>query len=377
MRAERFRRLLELLPAAAALCLLVLQPERVSAAAQAGVKQCLTAVIPSLFPFFVLTRLLLSGGQSRRSGPVSRLFQKLFAVPASALRVFLLGLVSGFPVGASAAAELYRRGECTASEAERLLVFCNNCGPGFLFGIAAAHVSGGVRSAALLMIVQALSAVWLGALLGAGETVSDSKGQSNQSEPTSFVRAFTSAVQSGGRSALTVCAYVIFFTALTAFLPESPLLRGIFELTGGILLLPEGRGSLPAAAFLLGFGGLSVACQVLAVLDGSGLRGGQYLPGKLLQAAVMTVTVFLIQRFPLLLPPWALALIFLIYAEKGRKKRKNQVYCNERGERNAVSQEDRTRLRLLRLCFARRRGHRHLREKGRHAAVEKLPQLPV
>ena len=132
----RLRSVLSMLPVLAAVILLALYPARASAAACEGVKQSLTQVFPALFPFFVLTKLLLSrSGRGKPPRLLSRFSERLFAVPSAALPVFLLSLVSGCPVGAASAAELYRRGGCSKDEAERLAVFCSNCGPAFLLGV--------------------------------------------------------------------------------------------------------------------------------------------------------------------------------------------------------------------------------------------------
>lgn len=327
MRAERLRRFLRLLPVFAAVCLLALRPETAASAAKEGVKQCLEAVLPSLFPFFVLSRLLLNGVGGGNGGHIERLFRRVFAVPAATLPVFLMGLVSGFPVGGSAAAELYRQGRCTKDEAERLLASCNNCGPGFLFGAVSLRLGGGVRDALLLFILQCLVSFWLGALLGAGKTVSRPDAPESTEAALPLAQSFPAAVRSGGRSALTVCAYVVFFAALTAFLPENALLRGVFELTGGVLRLPKTQEALPLAAFLIGFGGLGVACQVLAALEGTDLSGRLYLPCRLLHGLTMAVAVLLYRRMPVLLPVLLFALAFSVFfAARGRKRRKSVVY---------------------------------------------------
>ena len=337
----RLRDLFSLLPVLAAIVFLVLNPAKASAAACEGVQQSMTQVFPALFPFFVLTKLLLSRGGSGNPPRLLRRFsERLFAVPASALPVFLLSLVSGCPVGAAAAAELYQRGGCTKEEAERLLVYSSNCGPAFLLGVVSPRLPGGMKDALFLLITQILLSVWLGVLLGAGKNASLQSDRPGAKEKAPFVRAFTDAVLSGGRNALIVCAYVVFFSAATASLPKIPLVRGLGEMTGGILLLsPEKPYALPTAAFLLGFGGLSVACQVLAAISDAELSGRLYFPFRLLHGCVMVCAAMLYECCPLLLPVLGFLLFFsAICVKKGGKRRINAVYSALRGENNnAVS----------------------------------------
>ena len=50
-------------------------------------------------------------------------------------------------------------------------------------------------------------------------------------------------------------------------------------------------GRLVAAAFMLGWAGISVHCQVLSFLGGSGLSAGTYLAGKLLHGGLSALFV--------------------------------------------------------------------------------------
>jgi hypothetical protein len=61
------------------------------------------------------------------------------------------------------------------------------------------------------------------------------------------------------------------------------LALGILDLTGGVTLItPTQPGAAELAAFLMGFGGVSVLCQTMAVLEGSGLPFWSAGAGKLL-----------------------------------------------------------------------------------------------
>ena len=87
---------------------------------------------------------------------------------------------------------------------------------------------------------------------------------------------------------LNVCAFVVLFTVAAALLPEETpaFAAGLLEMTGGVSRLPATRAGLAAAAALVGFGGLSVHCQTLAVLGDTDLSPRLLFPGKVLQAAL-------------------------------------------------------------------------------------------
>ena len=317
--------LLTIIPAGAYL-LLVIRPQLAAEAALAGLETCLHSVVPSLFPFLVLTRLLM-----RTDMPAfllrfpGALFERVFHIRRTALPAFLLGLVGGCPVGAEAAAEAARRGDCSPEEAGRLLVFADNCSIGFLFGVLCTQTLHSTKDALILLLLQWGISVWLGWVMGIGKLPSPMPPGSSRKEKLPIVQLFTSSILEGGRSALLVCAYVVFFSAIGAFLPAFPFLRGLLEMTGGILALEGGDPLLPAA-FLLGWGGAAVGFQVLTAAADTGIPTGAYFPLRLLHAGFMLFSAWSIRQggFFLLLPPAAGAAI-AICVKKSRKPSQHKV----------------------------------------------------
>ncbi|MFR4562546.1 MAG: nucleoside recognition domain-containing protein [Flavonifractor plautii] len=122
---------------------LVLWPGEAMSAMKDGLSLCGNVILPSLFPFFVLSSLVVELGMSRCLG---RLFQPvmapLFRVNGACASAVALGFIGGYPVGARTAIALYESGQCSRTEAERLLAFCNNSGPAFILGVVGTGVFG-------------------------------------------------------------------------------------------------------------------------------------------------------------------------------------------------------------------------------------------
>ena len=75
---------------------------------------CAGTVIPALFPFMVVTGLLVRLGFGQWLAPdMAGLMASLFRLPGCAGSALLLGLVGGYPIGARTAAELYASGDLT------------------------------------------------------------------------------------------------------------------------------------------------------------------------------------------------------------------------------------------------------------------------
>ncbi len=271
---------------------LLLYPAEAAEAARQGLALCLQTVLPSLFPFFVLSSLLVSSGGADALGHVLEpLMRPLFNLSGAGAAAFALGLVGGYPVGARTAAELYRSGALSRSEAERLLSFCSNAGPGFILGVCGAAVLQSARAGAYLYLVHVASAVLTGVLMrrlpGAERAPSPPRGSTQSVRPAA---AFPNAVRDSFAAAWSVCGFVVLFAVIvrpvSALLPGRALPIGLLELTNGVLMLSPGQSGFVHCAVLLGWGGLSVHAQTLSVLDDTELSAKRYLLGKTMQAAL-------------------------------------------------------------------------------------------
>ena len=260
-------------------------------AAAEALALCGRSVVPALFPFLVLSILLVSLGFGELVSPhLAGLMTPLFRLPGCASSALLLGLAGGYPIGAQSAARLYQKGELTRGEAERLLAFCNNSNPVFLISVLGAGVFGSVRTGVWLWLIHILSALLTGLVFRrSGESASPQYVvRENTFQNRSFFAALVEAVQGGLTGMLSVCAFVIFFYVLAAPLAAlggrlGPLLVGLTELFSLTPLLAADGFSFVLAAGCAGWGGLSVLCQTAAVLEGSGLRLRSCLLGKVLQ----------------------------------------------------------------------------------------------
>lgn len=114
----------------AALVGLMAWPQEVIGAGKDGLSLCGNVIVPSLFPFFVVSSLIVGLGLAEYPGRLmEKLMFPLFRSTGRCASALVLGLIGGYPVGARTAAELYKNGQCSRTEAERLLGFCNNSGP--------------------------------------------------------------------------------------------------------------------------------------------------------------------------------------------------------------------------------------------------------
>ena len=308
---------------------LVLWPREAMDSVKAGLKLCGNVIVPSLFPFFVLSSLVVELGMSRYLGRLMQpLMVPLFRVNGACASALALGVIGGYPVGARTAIALYESGQCSRTEAERLLAFCNNSGPAFILGVVGAGVFGSGTMGLLLYLTHVLASLCVGLLFRfyhPGEGPRSHRETGAQFQTARFSLAFTRSVTGAAQSSLNICAFVLLFAVVIRLLTLagildllaaglaalfSPLgftqewarrlLTGLLEISSGVSSLSGGSltGRMSMAAFMLGWAGLSVHCQVLSFLGDSGLSMGTYFVGKLLHglfaAALLSVLTRLI-----------------------------------------------------------------------------------
>ena len=279
------RRYLSLFLPAAVMVLILLSPQQAAEAVRQAMQLCAGSVIPSLFPFLVLSSLVV--GSSPSPGPsFSTLLGRCLGCSNTGARLFLLSLLGGYPVGPRLMGQLMRRGDLSHREAEHLLLFCNNAGPAFVMGFVGLGLLGSLRAGVWLYLLHALSALLIALLFRPRQPFS-SPAQSRTLSP-SFSQELVEAITSAGSAMVQVCAFITFFyTALHLFAQRSgiahPLVLGFVELTCGLTRLTPTRAGFVMAAGLLGWGGLSVHTQTAAALSGTGVSLRNNLRGKFLQ----------------------------------------------------------------------------------------------
>ena len=253
-------RLLTAVFSSSAMLFLILDAKTSLSGAQAGITACIQTVIPSLLPFFFLSILIntsLSGCRLGILKPVCTLLH----IPQGGESLLLLGLIGGYPIGAQSIATVYENGSLVKSEAQRLLGFCSNAGPAFIFGMCASLFASPLAGWALWAI-HILSALCVGVILPCQE-------KTQSIRPTVNNVCVSQAIVSALRAISTVCGWVIIFRIIIAILnrwmlwllPKTAqcILMGMLELTNGCISLytiPSEGLRFILCACLLSFGGI-------------------------------------------------------------------------------------------------------------------------
>ncbi len=305
---------------------IVKHPSEVSESVKDALFLCADSVIPSLFPFFIISNLLISLDIGSFCGNhLHKISNPLFGIPASLSPALALGLIGGYPIGAITCAETYSKGLCTKGDAERALSFCNNCGPAFILGAIGNGVFSSGKAGAALLCIHILSALFLGSFFRFFHPLPKMEAFFKQHFPhktPGVAKTLTSAVAKALSSSLSISAYIVLFSALVRIMTilgifpfigilteklfgckqevVTAFISGIFEMTVGSFSIS--RCTSPSTAFvlissLLGWGGLSVHAQALSFISDTDLSVKNYFYGKFMHGLLSGLLAYIYTLF--------------------------------------------------------------------------------
>ena len=269
------------------LLLLVIDSKTALKSCAEGIELCLQNVIPALFPFLVLAPMMIS----YLSFGLPKALRRMIKLPKGADGLLVAGLLGGYPTGAQCIAFAAQNKNLSVADANRLMAFCCNCGPGFVFGLCGSLFSWHWAALGLWLchIAGALIVGWL----IPGECNSNC---TLHRDKTNLTQAVTKAIKAMAQ----ICSWVIIFRCMLGFLRKwllcklnihaAVLITGILEMTNGCLALEQiGNCGLRFAICeaIISIGGLCVAMQTASVIKPT--KMGLYIPGKLAHCFISTL----------------------------------------------------------------------------------------
>lgn len=318
-------------------CFLVLFANSNLSSAKGGLLLWANNVVPSLFPFFVAVELLNNTNiVYYLSKYLDKYMRPIFNLPGIATFPLIMGIISGFPVGAKIVTNLYSNGVCTKKEADRMLILSNNSGPLFVIGTVGYAFYGSSHIGILLLITHILASLSVGVIMGLLSRISSShKMQNTSNYKISYKHdiginelgsILGSSIVSAIKSILIIGGFVVIFSVIISMLNRLHLLStvadcvstlvpintklingfftGIIEFTNGLSViasvpLKNITIKLVLSAFVLGFGGISVTLQVLSIISAHKLSIKKYVAGRVLVGCIAAFYTFILFSLPM------------------------------------------------------------------------------
>lgn len=311
-----------------------------------GVSVWWEVLFPALFPFFVLSELLLGFGIVHFMGTLLDPFMRpLFRLPGVGGFIVSMGFVSGYPVGARLTSRLMDQKLVTRDEGERLVAMTTTSDPIFLIGAVCIGFFGNSHAAPVLAAAHYSGALLLGiaSRFGKrrGDTLQIAARTDNRAAKTGRWRAALTAMhrarledgrplgillqqslQSSLALMMIVGGLVVFFSAALDLLVHGGLLtpvrqlaaqllpwfglppqlseaymHGAFEVTLGAKAAAADSAiplvdRIAVAAFVLSWAGLSVHAQVAGLMSSSGWRYWPFARTRFIHGLIAMLLVY-------------------------------------------------------------------------------------
>ena len=280
---------------------------------KSGIALCANTVIPSVFPFMVISSAIISLGTGRELGRIFSLPVKIvFGTSSAAACPIFLGAVCGYPVGAVTAASMYDKGELTKKEAGRLLTFINLPGAAFVINAVGENMLGSRKMGVAVYVSVLLSAVVAGSVgrLFYGKSPEIKQGASSPAPFMPVSGAITEAIWRAAKNMLNVCACVITFSAVSGavfalpFFKASPqwlkaVLAGILEVSSGCMAASKATGITACllSASICSWSGLSVHMQIISACSGRDIPLLPFFISKAAQAVLSPLFLYIYLHF--------------------------------------------------------------------------------
>lgn len=313
------------------ICLVIFSKTNLSSA-KSGLVLWANSIVPVLFPFFVATELLSHTNFTYYLGRILNRFMKpIFNVRGEGSFAFIMGIISGYPIGAKIAANFRENNICSKEECERLLSFTNNSGPLFIIGTVGISMFGNSTIGFLLLITHLLASITVGIVFrywkyNKNYSYTKNNSYTSSKENISFSNLgeiIGNSISSSINTILLIGGFVVLFSVIISILQTSQLLNilsncikplfnllniphnfgnglicGILELTNGLNIvcnIPTKKLSINIiiASFLLGLGGISILLQVWSTIAKTDLSIKPYILGKLLHACFSAFYTFI------------------------------------------------------------------------------------
>ena len=266
-------------------------------------------LIPSLFPFFIISNILINYNFTCYiPKKIKEICKRLFNITDNMLTILILSMLSGFPNNARNTRILYDKKLITLDEANHILIFSHFANPSFILTTVGIFFFNNSFIGIILLISHYLSNFILGIFFRnffTHEKINNYKTDNK----INFGNVFIDSINKSVDTILLICGIVTVFLLISSLinnifnfnLYNLTIIKGILEITIGIeslssLNLPMIYKCVIASCFLA-FGGFSVHTQVISQINETNISYKYFFIGRIYQMIISGLITYLICFF--------------------------------------------------------------------------------
>lgn len=272
-------------------------------------------IFPSLFPFLVLSDILINYGFVELTAELFKPIMKLFKLRGICSFAFILSLVSGFPSSAKYIRQLYIDGLINKYEGTKLLTFTHFSNPLFILGTVSLLFLNNKKVGFLILFCHYFGNLVIGLLFRNYYISSDDHSFSFKnailnmhkkriSNNKSFGEIVSYALLNGINTLFLIFGVITLFLIITTIIDINinlsdyyqSILNGFFEMTQGLkyvslLDIPlKIKGTL--SVIFISFGGICVHMQIISILSDTDIRYFPFFVARVIHAVVSSLCFY-------------------------------------------------------------------------------------
>ena len=268
-----------------------------------------TTLIPSMFPFFVISDILINYNiTSILPKPIINTFSYIFNISKVSTTIFFLSLISGFPSSARNIKTYYNKGLITLEEANHILLFTHFSNPIFILSTVSLFFLNNESYGYIILISHYISNFILGIILRKNSPINTTIPTPQINKTNTFSTTLINSIKSSIDTLLLILGTLASFLILSSFviktlsLPpyEGTLLKGILEMTMGLkelsLLNIKDIYKVVISTIFISFGGLSVHLQIISQITDTKIKYIPFLITRIYHAIISGIISLLLYK---------------------------------------------------------------------------------
>lgn len=275
-------------------------------------------VFPSLFPFFVLSSLLIKFGFPEfMNGIFKKVMYFFFKTNGKCSFIFFMSILSGNPSCARLIRELYLDGSINKYEAIKTLCTCSFASPLFVLGTSSILLKNKTLPF-LILFCHYFGNILVGILIRSyhpskydNKKISFFKAINDMhnkriSNKDSFGTIITNSLTDSINTLLSILGIITLCLVITTIIDNNlnlpsvsqSVLNGFIEMTQGLKYISLENISINLKSLLfvmiISFGGLSVHLQIMSILSDTDLRYFPFLISRVISCLISSFTLYII-----------------------------------------------------------------------------------
>lgn len=276
------------------IAMIISNPQVCKSGVTEGILLCGRVIIPSLFPFTVLVIFLIKIDFMRNLSFLNRPVRFIFGLNTDEFFIMLMSFIGGYPIGAKLINEAVKNGSIIPTKARIMLNYCVNAGPAFIIGAVGNAILGAKILGNVLFVSHITSSLIFVLFFRVSSKLQENKKQVKLI-CNNAVDSFTLSVSDAAASIISICAFVIFFFCVTSYINSladkfAPLNHLVYflEITNAV----NRTNNLYFISFLLGFGGISVWCQIFSCAKEIKINYSGFILCRIIHGLLSVLTTF-------------------------------------------------------------------------------------